>query len=187
MPNNNLKFYPRNVSTLKNPYNGDLEFTRFGTEEQGDYQTIASIFRCDPLHLSQVAKVNNNANYPLIYLNHCPNASCIKITDKTVEFYNKENSKIIISYIDPFFTTEDLKRIKESRNKDDEALCNELVDIESYLKFIPGIGNILNQVAHRSNILEYIDKVLSSKEKSNIPCLFMKDKINGSSPIDFAL
>jgi len=61
--------------------------------------------------------------------------------------------------MNPFFTTDEIVRIKEIKNKTNDALMNQLgKDIIPYLKFFPGIGNVVNVMALRPKILEFIAK-----------------------------
>ena len=105
--------------------------------------------------------------------------------DRVINFHHDEKDKRI-AFVDPYFTTHELVKMKESKALNNDALYNELTDIEPYLKFIPSIGNIVNQMALRPKILEYIAKILSIKEKSSLPLVIIRREIDGQSPIDTA-
>ena len=69
--------------------------------------------------------MNKNFNFPLIYLNHCPGAKFIMIDDLVVNFHHDEKDKRI-AFVDPFFTTYELSRMRESRTMNNDALYTEL-------------------------------------------------------------
>ena len=95
-----------------------------------------------------------NVNFPLIYMNHCTHAKFISIDDEEINYHHDVKEKRI-AFINPFFTTDEIIRIREVKTKNNEAIINEIGnDILPYLKFFPGIGNIVNQMALRPKILE---------------------------------
>ena len=97
---------------------------------------------------------------------NCPCAKYTYIADELVNFHHDEKDKRI-GFINTCFVTEELINIKATRNMNNDNLYKILEEkIEPYLKFFPGIGNIVNIMALKPKILEYIAKLLSIKEKS---------------------
>ena len=141
--------------------------------------------RIDPLLINQRSSGNKNLNFPLINFHFCPIARYIKVTETSISFHHDEKDSRF-ALLDPYFKTEEMEKIKEAAKLNIDALYSELNQIDLYLKYIPGIGNIVNLMALRPNVLEFIGKILSLKEKSNVPILLMKQSLEGKTPIDIA-
>jgi len=69
--------------------------------------------------------MNKNTNFSLISLSHCPSAKFIRIDDKQINFHHDEKDKRI-AFLDPFFYSDDLKNIKNSKTKNNDALYTDL-------------------------------------------------------------
>ncbi|CDW86974.1 UNKNOWN [Stylonychia lemnae] len=187
-PEETLKYYGRNCNFQRSPFDNNIEFYQLSTNEQGKYQENTWLQKCDPFRQNQIniSKQNCNVDYPLIKLNHLPHAKFVEIDKNNgMSYFHEENDKKI-AFISSFFTTDEIVKIRESKLKSNDCLLTELNNLTTYLKFYPGIGNILNQMALRPLILEYIGKQLSIMEKSQIPLIILKNEINGKSPIDVA-
>ncbi|CDW82687.1 wd-40 repeat protein [Stylonychia lemnae] len=136
---------------------------------------------------SKQASNSLNLDYPLIQLCHVPQAKYIVIDKQNgMSFYHNQGDKRI-ALLKTYFTTDEynqIKRVDEILNTDNPL--NKISDISTYLKFYPGIGNILNIVALKPIFLEIISKKLQLMDKCDIPMILMKNQINGNSPIDIA-
>ncbi|CDW90703.1 wd-40 repeat protein [Stylonychia lemnae] len=185
IPEETLKHFPRNTQIIRSQYDGSLQYFKLSTEDQGTYQLNTWIQKCDPLKTNQTSNCCN-LDYPLLQLDHLPNAKYVLINKNNgMSFYHDQRDKRI-GYVSSYFNTDEVVKIKESKLKNNDTLLTELINIDPYLKFYPGIGNILNQMALRPIILEFISKKLSLMDKSETPIILMKSEINGKSPIDIA-
>ena len=101
----------------------------------------------------------------MIYMMNCPCARYTKITDELVNFHHDEKDKRI-GFIKSCFFTKDVISIRETKNMNNDNLYKILENIEPYLNLYPGIGNIVNIMALKPKILEFISKMLSIREKS---------------------
>lgn len=126
---------------------------------------LTLIERADPFQLYQASKYSINSNYPIFCLDHCPDAKFVRLDEVSVSFHHDESDKRI-AFLDPYFNTELFEKFKEIKSKNNDALYTELCDIKQYLKFFPGIGNVVNLMALRPVILEYLSKKLSLMDKS---------------------
>ncbi|CDW79775.1 wd-40 repeat protein [Stylonychia lemnae] len=170
---------------LKDRANGEIVYYKLDTKGQWNYQTNAWITKYDPLKLSQESK-SLNIDYPLIQSSHLPCAKHVVINkEQGMCFYHDERDKRV-GFISPYFTTDDILKIRESKSKNNDTLLTDLNDISPYLKFYPGIGNILNLMALRPQILDFIAKKLSIMDKAEIPIILMRNEIGGKSAIDIA-
>ncbi|CDW78734.1 wd-40 repeat protein [Stylonychia lemnae] len=74
-----------------------------------------------------------------------------------------------------------------------KALTNEEIikklqsSIDKYLKFVAGFGTCFGVFQNNLVILEIIMKLLSLKDKDNLPILICQNLLGGESPLDFSI
>ncbi|CDW81494.1 UNKNOWN [Stylonychia lemnae] len=106
-----------------------------------------------------------------------------------MSFYHNQSGRRI-GFLKTYFTTDELSILKQVYVEDlllYDTLLQDLNDLNSYLKFYPGIGNIFNKVALDPQILEFIAKKLALMDKSEIPIILMNPHYDDeNSPIDVA-
>ncbi|CDW83104.1 wd-40 repeat protein [Stylonychia lemnae] len=177
--------YPRNYQMITSQSDRSIQYQLCSTDEKEDVQKTTLVRKIDPLKLFQTNN-SRNLDYPLIQLTHLPTAKFV-LLDKNngMSFYHDERDKRI-GFVSTYFITDEIVKIKEAKVMNNDNLLTELNDISSYLKYYPGIGNILNEVALRPIILEFLAKKLSLMDKSETPIVIMRNEINGKSPIDVA-
>eukprot|EP00347_Sterkiella_histriomuscorum_P003632 403363541 len=111
----------------------------------------------------------------------------ISLDQQTYKLYSDIDNQII-GFVQQQFTSNDLATLVRFNHIPDIEVINHLENSQSLHKFLmyyPEIGNIINVVAKRPRVLEYLIKELQLQTLSNLPILMLI--VNGESALDVAI
>eukprot|EP00347_Sterkiella_histriomuscorum_P023209 403335532 len=101
---------------------------------------------------------------------------------------NSDIDNQTIGYIEQLYTSEDFVSLFQLHYKTDLEIINYIQtegNINKLLMYYPQIGNLINMVAKRPIVLDYLIKNFQLIQKSNLPILMLI--VDGQSPLDAAI
>ncbi|CDW77824.1 wd-40 repeat protein [Stylonychia lemnae] len=130
----------------------------------------------------------SNLFRPFEMIEELEKAEYIEISENQgITFYSQHNQNPVCQ-VDIFFTSLDLQKMRDIIHMNtDQQIKSVKQDLNIYLKYYPGLGNIFNSFALKPQILEQISKLIQTSDQSAQKLIILRDQIGGKTPLQLAI